>query len=167
MSDSIDGNFAYRNQSGKEDIAGEKAKEWLDKNNVSYKVIGFNPIGDRIPTRQWLRLCPFLRKMPDILIFGHAANYFLEVKCCQYNLHLKLVDLVEYPKWDALHGLDIFVYSTKKDSIYIMSLKALLKQASIVGFSTGKFKDNDQQYISIPVENLTKYKKSNNEIVIF
>ena len=158
--------FAYRNIN-RDDIAEIKATKWLDDNKKSYRIIGFNSKGGKIPSRQWFRLCPFLRKMPDILVFGFTGNYLLEVKGCKVNVHLKLVDLVEYAKWDALQTLYIFIYSTTKDSIYIMSLKALLKQASVTGFSTGKFNDNNLQYISIPVKNLTRYKKSNNEIVIF
>ena len=159
MSDFTDGDFAFRNKPNKKDVAEIKAQTWLDDNKISYRIIGFNTKGGKIPSRQWFKLCPFLRKMPDILVLDYTGNYLLEVKGCQNNVHLKLVDLVEYAKWDALQALYIFIYSTTKDSIYIMSLKALLKQASVKGFSTGNFNDNDLQYISTPVENLTRYKK--------
>ena len=165
MSDFTEGDFAYRNQISKRDVAEIKATTWLTDNKISYRVIGFSSKGGKIPYRQWKNVDSFLRKMPDILVLGEKGNYLMEVKGCRNKLHIKLKDLVEYSKWDALQEVYIFIYSTTLDNIYIMTLKQLIDHTSKAGFSTGTYSDNNLQFISIPVKNLKKYVKRNNHVV--
>jgi|18_taG_2_1085343.scaffolds.fasta_scaffold46377_1 hypothetical protein len=153
MSYDSDATFDKRNNYLREDTAMDEAKQWLTSNNIYHKVIGFDSIGDKVPSELWWKVGDFLRSMPDILVIGRHSN-FLEVKGCRNVLRIKLSDLMNYLKWNEIEELHFFIHSTTENSNFLMTIDDLITCLSDSKWKIKKYKDNNKKYIALPVESL-------------
>tara|TARA_R100001530_G_scaffold27131_3_gene21690 strand:+ start:10083 stop:10628 length:546 start_codon:yes stop_codon:yes gene_type:complete len=147
-----DGTFEMRN-TNRIDIAQVKAEEWLKQRKLPYKNIGFDSKEDRIPSEIWFKLPPFLRCMPDILVYAKGTVSFLEVKGCTDNVKFKIDDLTEYNLWNGILPVRFFIYSNQEDKQWIINLKDVWNRFDMGEFA--KYEDNNKVYIQLPTILLT------------
>ena len=159
MSKDADRTFHERNHMSRQDDASKVALEWLSSKNLYHKVIGFDSIDDRIPGKYWFQMGSFIRNMPDILVINKKNSYLLEVKGCEVAAKIKLSDIVEYLRWDALEPVYFFIYCGKSTKFYVPSIYQLLEVAAVSAISLQKYPDNTKLFIEVPVKALSKYEK--------
>jgi len=159
MSKDADRTFKERNNINRQDDASKVALEWLSSKNLYHKVIGFDSINDRIPPEYWFQIGSFIRNMPDILVVNKKNSYLLEVKGCEVAAKIKLSDIIEYLRWDALEPVYFFIYCSKTRKFYVLSIYQLLEVAAVSAISLKKYPDNTKLFIEVPVKALSEYEK--------
>lgn len=139
------------------DIAHIKAEEYCKQKNVYFKNIGFDPKNDKIPSKVWWQIPDFIKSTPDMFIIINNVFMFLEIKGCRDNVNIKFDDIMLYSTWNGIADLMIFVYSTTKDSIYIIPFDDLDK--IIENSTVSRYNDNKKLFFSIDTNKLVDYKR--------
>jgi hypothetical protein len=149
--------FKYRN-TNRVDIAHIKATEFLKKNKIFYKEIGFDSKNDKIPFEKWFKVPSFIRNLPDMFVITNRFS-FLEIKGCKNTVKIKFEDYINYVKWDSIAPLMFFIYSTTKDKMYLLHMKNIdyLYRDS----DQGIYKDNNKRYFEIDLNNMKKWEERN------
>ena len=148
------GTFNIRNNN-RIDIAQIKAENYLKSKNVYFKSIGFDSKDDKIPSSMFYSIPSFFRCMPDLMIYYSGTTYFMEVKGCRDNVKIKIDDIKNYEKWNAIMPLKIFIYSNTKNKAYSIKIDQIYNEYDNCSFS--RYNDNNKLYIEIPTSRFNNY----------
>ena len=135
-------NFYSRNS---RKIGEEVCEECLDNKKITYARYGFDEL-NKIPYDKFVMIPEVLRNSPDYMVM-HRKAFFLEVKCCRYDIRLKLDEVAK-----STVGINKFniSYSEEQNEVIIYD------DNTIPGFGADEFERTPIHVYDLASKNSSK-----------
>ena len=84
---------------------------------------------------------------------------FIESKGCREYLGIKETDISQYVQWNKIAPLFLGIFSTIKESLYIVPLALPVSIIEDGKADKDKYQDNGKVYFKIPLKYIENYKQ--------